>query len=291
MKKKIYFTFLYGAITSIICFVLFLNFTSCSSSETNNERSETKTEMNDKTTPLNLSIVIDLSDRLIRNNVNPSQVYNDTAIINYFIDYFIKSKGQDPTKCKNKFQILFYPTPSDPNINNLSRDLTVDLSKLPNKDKKKQLLTMKDRIDETLDVIYSKTLEAKKWEGSDIWDFFSNRQIDKLCIKDNYRNIVAILTDGYLFHSNHKIKEGDAYSYVLPQTLQNNGTLISRRNDLNNVEIIMLEVNPYNPNERDKLISVLQNWFLDMGVDPTKLSINEMDIENRTETIIENFLN
>lgn len=53
----------------------------------------------------------------------------------------------------------------------------------------------------------------------------------------------------------------------------------------------MLEINPYNPNERDKLINVLQNWFLDMGMDLNKLSINETDIENRTETIIENFLN
>ena len=150
---------------------------------------------------------------------------------------------------------------------------------------------MKSRVDETLDVIYNKTLEAKKWEGSDIWDFFSNKQVDKLCIKDGYRNIVAILTDGYLYHVNHKIKEDNSYSYILPQTLANKGKLISRRNDLANVEVIILEVNPYNPNERDQLVQVLQDWFLDMGLDRANLSINETDVENRTETIIDNFLN
>lgn len=241
---------------------------------------------------LNLSIVIDLSDRLTRDNVDPSQMANDTAIINYFIDYFIDySKQQDPIKCKNKFQILFYPTPSDLNINKLSRNLNIDLSKIAKNDKRVELTEMKSRVDETLDVIYNKTLEAKKWEGSDIWDFFSNKQVDKLCIKDGYRNIVAILTDGYLYHVNHKIKEDNSYSYILPQTLANNGKLISRRNDLANVEVIILEVNPYNRNERDQLVQVLQDWFLDMGLDRANLSINETDVENRTETIIDNFLN
>lgn len=240
---------------------------------------------------LNLSIVIDLSDRLTRDNVNPSQMYNDTAIINYFIDYFVKySQTQDVNKCKNNFQILFYPSPSESNINSLSRDLRVDLSKIPNKAKRNALLNMKSTIDDNLDVIYSRTLEAKKWEGSDIWDFFSNKQVDKLCIKPDCRNIVAILTDGYLFHVNHKIKEGNAYSYVLPQTLQADGTLIARRNDLTNVEVIMLEVNPYTPNERDKLVNVLTQWFINMGLDIDNLSINETDVENRTETIIDSFL-
>ena len=251
--------------------------------------SENKNQSNSEI--LNLSVIIDLSDRLTRDNVTPSQVYNDTAIVNYFVDYFIKfSKGQkNKNKCKNKFQILFYPTPKDQNINKLSRDLSVDLAKI--KDKQNELNNMKTKIGQTLDVIYSKTMEDKKWEGSDIWDFFSNKQVDKLCIRQNCRNIVAILTDGYLYHVNHKIKEDNAYSYVLPQTLASGGSLISRRNDLGNVEVIMLEVNPYSPNERDPLIKVLKDWFMEMGLDENSISINETDVENRTEIIIENFLN
>lgn len=279
---------------TIFSAVISCTFVACGGSSDKEAKAteETHAPISQKSEPINVSIVLDLSDRLTRTNVSPSQVYNDTAIINYFIDYFIEySKNQDVNKCRNKFQILFYPSPSDGNINNLSRDLCVDLSKTPNKEKRTKLLEMKSKIDETLDVILSKTLEAKKWEGSDIWDFFSNKQVDKLCIKKDYRNIVAILTDGYLYHVNHKIKEGNAYSYVLPQTLQNDGSLIVRRSDLKDIEIIMLEINPYNPNERDKLISVLQEWFINMGVEESNISLNETDVENRTETIIENFLN
>lgn len=266
----------------------------CSGSSDNEAKTSEETNNKDllKSEPLNLSVVLDLSDRLTRTNVVPSQVYNDTAIINYLIDYFIEySKNQDVNKCNNKFQILFYPSPSEGNINNLSRDLCVDLSKTPNKEKRTKLQGMKSKIDDTLNVIFSKTLTAKKWEGSDIWDFFSNRQVDKLCIKKGYRNIVAILTDGYLYHVNHKIQEGNAYSYILPQTLLKDGSLIVRRNDLKDIEIIMLEINPYTPSERDKLISVIREWFINMGMDDSNLSLNETDVENRTEIIIDNFLN
>ena len=248
--------------------------------------------INANSLPLNISIVLDLSDRLIQPNVTPSQFYNDTAIINYFVEYFIDhSKKQRADKCTNRFQILFYPTPSQANINNLSKDLCIDLGKLPHKEKRVQLLEMKSKIDETLDVIYSKTLSDKKWVGSDIWDFFTNKQVDKLCIRPGYRNIVAILTDGYLYHANHKIKEGNSYSYVLSQTLKDGGKLISRRNDLKDLEVIMLEVNPKTPNERDQLVEVLHNWFINMGVKPNNLSINETQVASWTETIIENFLN
>lgn len=287
MKTKNLLITIFSALISCV-------FVACNGSSDNETKvtGETNTNVSQKSEPINISIVLDLSDRLTRTNVSPSQMYNDTAIINYFIDYFIEySKKQDVNKCKNKFQILFYPSPSDGNINNLSRDLWVDLSKIPDKEKRPKLLEMKTKIDETLDVIFSKTLDAKKWEGSDIWDFFSNKQVDKLCIKKGYRNIVAILTDGYLYHVNHKINEDNAYSYVLPETLQKDGSLIVRRKDLNDVEIIMLEINPYNPNERDKLITVLKEWFINMGVDESNLSLNETDVENRTETIIENFLN
>ena len=37
---------------------------------------------------INISIYLDLSDRLIRDNLQPDQMYRDTTIINYIVDYF-----------------------------------------------------------------------------------------------------------------------------------------------------------------------------------------------------------
>ena len=279
-----------------LCLILlFLNFlpVSCSSSTKQEQTvSNLDAETNHVPDQLNLSIVIDLSDRLTRDNVIPSQKENDITLINYFINYFIDyCKSQKVNKCKNSFRILFYPAPKVSNINNLSKDLYVDLSTKSNNEKLSVLTNMKDNMDEALEIIYSKTLTDKNFTGSDIWDFFANKQVDKLCIKSNYRNVVVILTDGYLYHSDHKIQQGNSYSYVLPQTLQKGGTLIPGRNDLTNIEVIMLEVNPYSQLQKSQLISVLENWFKDMGMNSECLSINETDIPNNTQTIIKNFLN
>ena len=71
-------------------------------------------------------------------------------------------------------------------------------------------------------------------------------------------------SDGYIFASNNKIKEGNAYSYILPQTLSAGGLLIDRRKgDLGGkgLEVLMLEVNPYEPKQRDAMVRTIEEWF------------------------------
>lgn len=251
-----------------------------------------------KKQPLNLSVFIDLSDRIERDNVVPSQMYNDTAIVNHLIDYFIADCQKDNIiHSKNNFQVIFYPIPSskngdDDNVQILSRNLCADLSKLQMGDKKHALADLKTNVPKNLGQLYQKTLEQRKFVGCDIWDFFSSRKVDQLCIKPDYRNVLVILTDGYLFYMPNKIKEGDAYSYILPQTLSNpNSSLIVRRNDLSNLEVLVLEVNPYTPAHRDQLLKVMNDWFMQMGLQDEKISIHETDMANHAELYIDNFMN
>ena len=242
--------------------------------------------------PLNLSLFLDLSDRIIRDNVNPSQMFNDTAIANYFVDYFIQScVKQGIINSRNNFQILFYPTPNEPDIVSLSKSMCVDMAKLTPAEKKAYLMEMKSKIEKNLDVIYSKTLKEQKWVGCDIWGFFSNKQVDKLCIRKGFRNVIVILTDGYLYHVDNKIKEGSSYSYILPQTLNAGGDLLIKRNDLKDLEVIVLEVNPYDLKQREPLVSTLQEWFENMGLSSDDISINVTDVENHIEPIIDSFMN
>lgn len=83
-------------------------------------------------------------------------------------------------------------------------------------------------------------------------------------MKKDARNILIILTDGYIFQANNKIKDGNAFSFILPATLQNpQSSLIARRTDvpLDNLEVLVLEVNPYQPQHRDKMVQVMTDWF------------------------------
>lgn len=243
--------------------------------------------------PLNISVYLDLSDRLVR-DLTPNQMYRDTAIINYLVEYFRK-KTLGPTilKSENKMKVFFYPTPNDTEISTLAQGLSVDVGSKQGIGKRQALDEMKGIFENNLSHIYEETLKEKKWVGCDIWDFFSNKKVDNLCVKNGARNIVVILTDGYIFAANNKIKEDNAFSYILPQTLAVDGSsLIDRRNgELKDkgLEVLVLEVNPYQPNQRDKMVKILENWFDAMGIEKFVVAETDANLTN-TQTIIHNFL-
>lgn len=264
---------------------------SCNGGGTGNNDSDSESKTSQP--PLNISVFIDLSDRLVR-DMEPSQMYRDTAIVGFLADYF-KSKVLGPhiITSKDNMKVFFYPTPQSSDIATLAQDLSVDMSLLKRGEKKKAVLSMKQIFQDNLDKIYSKAIDDgnnHKWPGCDIWDFFSNKKVDAQCIREGYRNILIILTDGYLYDEKNKIKEGHGYSYVLPQTLKDpDSYLIVKRKGLEDLEVRILEVNPYNKQEGYKLVPVLENWLKEMGV--KEITVSETDLPTNTQTIIKSFLN
>lgn len=240
--------------------------------------------------PLNITVFLDLSDRLTR-EMTPPQMERDTAIIRYVGDYFVDQsvKGGKLLQSKNCFQILFYPTPNSSEINAYAKKLKVNLSDTKAAEKKKVLTEFKNDLNATTGALYQEVLKYKNWTGCDIWRFFSDKKVDQQCIKDDYRNIVIILTDGYLFETNDKIQEGNAYSYILPQTLKNpESSLIVKRNGLEDLEVLMLEANPYETPDINKMKEVLDDWFKEMGV--KKFVVAETDIPENIKIIVKDFL-
>ena len=239
---------------------------------------------------LNISVFIDLSDRLTRSAFPPSQMSRDTAIIAYLTDYFKKQTlGPQILNSQNSIKVFFYPTPHIPEISTLAQGLGVEIATLKGVEKSMALENMKTNFLQNLSQIYNVALQQQNFIGCDIWDFFSNKKVDQLCIRPNARNIIIILTDGYLYYANNKQQQGNAYSYVLPQTLTKaNSSLITKRQGLENLEVLMLEVNPYTPAQRDPLIHVLEEWFHEMGV--KKFLAVETDLPTTIQPIIKNFL-
>ena len=234
-----------------------------------------------------------MSDRLVR-GMQPNQTYRDTAIVGMACDYFkTATLGPQILKSENKIKVFFYPTPSGASIATVAKGLSVDVGALKGVERRKAVEGLKTQFQENLAHIYDETVNAKNWVGCDIWDFFSSKKVDAQCVKKDARNILIILTDGYIFQANNKIKEDDAYSYILPATLQNpQSSLIARRTDvpLDNLEVLVLEVNPYQPQHRDKMVQVMTDWFQAMGVKNVVISETDANLDN-TETIIKNFLN
>ncbi len=258
-----------------------------------NTDKETPKESTEEKLPWNVTVFLDLSDRLLHGSPI-SQTEIDTTIVNHIVDLFIDNcvKTKRIIGSKNSFQVLFYPTPSISTINTLAADLKVDLSKIPAQDKRQALINLQENTSENLGIIYQTVLSKQSWLGCDIWDFFSSKRIDKYCIKPGYRNIIVILTDGYLFYAPNKIQNGNAYSYILPQTLSNpNSSLIVQRDGLTELEVLFLEINPFAPAQRNQMISIIGNWLEAMGVAKENYLINETDIPQNTKIVIDSFLN
>lgn len=256
----------------------------------NNETSgkTTTTQSINTKKALNVSIYLDLSDRLER-QMSPSQSERDIEIVKYMAG-ILKSHAvsQKILPSVDRIKVFFYPSPNDSKVNLLSRDLELDLGKAQPAEKKKLLNEFEAKFETCLTQIYETTLEQKNWIGSDIWGFFK-KQVDTYCIKENARNIIVILTDGYIFAANNKQKDGNNFSFILPQTLQNpNSGLIVSRQGLEALEVLMLEVNPYDPKHQDQMEKILTNWFKGMGVQ--KSYVGMTDQPSNTKLIIDKFM-
>ena len=255
---------------------------SCTDKKKNNENTTQR--------PLNISIYLDLSDRLVR-DMQPSQVSRDTAAVGYILDYFKRqTMGPRILQSQNRLKVFFYPSPNSSDIATLAGELDINMAQLKGVEKRKKLESMKSLFQKNLSQIYNKTISEHEWIGCDIWDFFSSKKVDAQCIKNGARNILIILTDGYLYAANNKIKEGNAYSYILPQTLKEEAPLIVRRKGLENLEVGVFELNPSSKEEGYKLIPILENWLKNMGISEEHLVVAEIDLPTNTQTLLKSFL-
>lgn len=221
--------------------------------------------------------------------MTPSQSERDIEIVKYMAS-MVKNHAvsQKILPSADRIKVFFYPSPNDSKINLLSQDLELDLGKAQPAEKKKLLNEFEAKFESSLTKIYESTLAQKNWIGSDIWGFFK-KQVDTYCIKEGARNIIVILTDGYIYDTNNKQKDGNNYSYILPQTLQDpNSGLIVSRDGLEELEVLMLEVNPIDPKHQDQMENILTNWFKGMGVQ--KSYVGMTDQPSNTTLIIDKFM-
>lgn len=207
-------------------------------------------------------------------------------------------------KAKGRIKVFFNPIPEDAEINRLAASLSVDLSKADTKAKKEIYDNLSTQFDTAIERIYDQSLESRRWVGADVWRFFK-KDVQEHCMLDGYRNIVVLLTDGYLYHERSKLKEGNRYSYLVGPLLeslglrrtnqwrekieQNDIGLISTQSGLEDLEVLVLELCPEanHPQDEDILEYLLEKWFKEMGVGRYK--VYSTDLPTNTEESIKRF--
>lgn len=263
MSKKVFWAvsamFIIGVIGIVSCSI------GGSSTSTGENLSEKGSSQVVENKPLNLAVFVDLSDRIEKEKDNMTQSDKDQMIVNGLAEEFVSKQKRDGfQKSEDCFQVVFYPAPEG--AQSVADSLSLNLKDLDGP-KKRPLLKFQKSHADNIKRLYAGALEAHDYFGSDIWGYFAKDKVKDLC-KDGYRNVLVILSDGYIFDQNNKVKEGKNYSYILPQTLAvKDSGLIPCKISNTDLEIYFMECNANPQTDYPKMKNIIECWFKDMGVE------------------------
>ncbi|SIS80031.1 hypothetical protein SAMN05421766_1043 [Zobellia uliginosa] len=255
---------------------------------------------------LNISVLLDLSDR-----INPKK-YPSPAMEFYLRDVgYLKSIAENfeahimnkrMIKIDDKIQVFIDPEPSDKTLNKKLGALKISFNR--NNVTKEDILMTCKKYDSISTLIYEAAINDDHYVGSDTWRFFKNK-VNDYCIEDNHRNILVVLTDGYIYHKDTKIKEGNRTTYLTPQDVKRFGFnkpgwkdkfeqqdfgFIVPNKDLSNLEVLVLGINPddKNPYEEDIIRAYWSKWLNEMNV--KNFEIKQADLPSNMEKVIQGFI-
>lgn len=260
--------------------------------------------LKNKKNNLNVSILLDLSDRI---DLPQQQTKDSSYILSLARSFNNHIRGKRLGLLYDKMEVFFEPAPSEAEINTLAEQLKIDYVKGVSKNEWMPKTIERYSIVPTQ--IYKLARAASKggeYPGSDTWGFFQNH-IDDYCIESCRRNILVILTDGYLYHkANLRDEKNGKTSYLTPNLLnrlqlnrsdwkeemkRKNLGFIPATDGLDNLEVLVLGIqsnNGDNPYAEDIIQTYWGNWLREMGV--KKFKIKNAGLPSHIEKVIFDFI-
>lgn len=248
-------------------------------------------------TSINLILVPDLSLRIADITNNPAQIENDITLLNSIWENFV---SQVRLKIDSKDRLILDVTDAGQvggSFRTLADSLIFDLSKHRNKSNRLYFNSVGNRFSRNISKLYS--LASKNPLGADYHYYFEQRLpkwIKKPTLRENYRNILLIITDGYLEAQDSKQTGIWAYTGTFSErtfisnqirsgTPINDAIALSGLKPISNcathfpnLEVLVVEVNPRtrcSPQEKtdggtvsDFIIMKYQwtEWFKRLGI-------------------------
>lgn len=268
-----------------------------------NSNSCPKFILDQKDNNLNISVLLDLSDRIEETKTKQKDSAYLSSLSRAFAEHV---KHKKLIMLEDRMQLFFNPEPSDKKINSIAEKLKITFTKE----------TAKAQIEETISLYALKPSElydlAKAdaqntggYPGSDIWRFFKDGVKD-YCIDNCHRNILVILTDGYMYYDKTVMDKKNRTSYLTPRSLYklplNRGDwkgvmekkgfgFIPATTNLNNLEVLVIGITSHNDKNayaQDIIEAYWEKWFQEMGVKNYK--IKNADIPSNIEKVIYDFI-
>lgn len=268
----------------------------------------TKTSGLDSRANLNISILIDLSDR-----IDPMKYPNLTMQYHQrdtgYIASIVKAFNQHVSNKKliainDRLQTFIDPLPQNPQIVKNLETLRVELDR--NNVSKKTLIELPTDYLQNTHELYQQAIEDDLYVGSDTWRFFKSSATD-YCIKEGAHNVLVILTDGYMYHPNSVISQGGRTTKINKSTFrQLNLNTPAWQSEMENkdlgfyaapvklegLKVLVLGLNPAddNPFEEDVLSAYWQKWLVEMGISTESILIKRADLPVNLDETIQHFI-
>ncbi|MEW7279046.1 hypothetical protein ABW636_10670 [Aquimarina sp. 2201CG1-2-11] len=249
---------------------------------------------------LNINILLDLSDRINYSNQKENDLKHVLNIAKVFKEHVSTKKN---ILLDDHLQLFFEPNPNPEKTDEVATQLKFGITKSTIN----EIEIIDKNYAEYLPKLYEWSLENPETKkGAHIWRFFKDKAKD-YCLKENHRNILIILTDGYLYHKESTQKKGKRTTRINQKLLNNpllnkpNWKSVLEKNDmgilwekekkLKNLEVLVLGIDKHNhknPNAEDIIKYYWSKWFQEMGI--KKYKIKSADIPTSLEGIIQDFI-
>lgn len=291
--------------TLLLPIILLFLFSSCQN-DVKTEKAPIPAGPDTKNLKLNISLLLDLSDRIDTIKYpNPSMQYymRDVGYIETISSTFVNHLRRKKVRTiDDRIALFFEPEPNDQKVNTISNNLKFHLTR--NNVTIPFLDSIKSVYGKQPELIYELALTDKKFVGSDTWSFFKNKVKD-YTIEEGYKNILIIFTDGYMFHVDNKRKEANLTTYVTPEDIRdlklnsedwekrmtdNKIGFLPATKELEDLNVLVLGINPDSKNvyEEDVIKKYWSRWFEEMGVN--YYEIRNAELPSNMEKIIQDFI-
>jgi hypothetical protein len=298
----------------IFAHIAVITLLSCSGTIPANVESDSTVVLNEEefssndqiTQNFNISILMDLSDRISPSKYpNPTMEYylRDVEYIRSVVKGFQSNVMNKRVRMINdQLNAFFDPPPKSPSIIGYAEGMKANFN---HQNITKESIEQLDEVftDNAL-AIYEQAIKDGKYVGSDTWGFFKNH-VERYCIREGYRNIIVILTDGYIYHVDQKREEGYRTSYVTPEKirelklndanwrnkmLEQNIGFIPVDADLKGADVLVLGLNPDDKNdyEADVLLQYWADWLDGMNVNKYEILLS--DLPSNLDRTIQEFI-
>lgn len=231
----------------------------------------------------NITIILDLSDRIIKSN---NQFKNDSAIIQNIYNVIVnRAKNIILTNNKNfdlandKINLIVAPQVGAPEISNdLLKNFYLNFNTIA-KTKKSQFKFVFNgfttQISKSIEQLYSISTfsdNPNKYKGADIYEVLNNYKGE-----NDYVNYIIIITDGYMYVKNTQTETDRDFPRL--------------NSKLDNVKIAIVEINPKKKrHELETLKKSWIKWLMASSVDTNDILFEKTDISSKINDDIRLFL-